>query len=653
MIPRAGLTNQRGAMARHIVILAFLLPCAAVSLSQEAQRSSEFVAGQVDTLARRNSAGISFDRDLSTFHWRGRVALDTSILGTTLMLREQYTATTIFIDATPESGNRNLQTDQQNISLLLGRPLASDLNVQTQWSSLVYSDDKSVGLSKASFHSLLGGVEYSPLMLFTVNPMIGYRWEHQAGVSDRGLSYTIAGRTAIESPYDYRLTGTAQYHEDRLDPRFLERHFAQLSVEKLFGGRTRDTLEFGVSKNRREFYTVSDSSIESRVDNILDFANLLDYELDQNFVTSVFVHLSSRGLDKDTRAAGNYSARPISFGTRIEEFHLDTYLQTAYRSDDGRTSASARLYYSERDENHSAKAVEGPPDIQTQYRLRNEQEQTKDNLARRTSLSGTFEFPVSFSDRVFLSGASSILRYDTPSAANYDDRDELLVAVSVGTLHHISQYIDMAVTLDGTLSHIVYLLKERSANNNFNRVLRLSPRLTYRPFRDVVTTNAFEVLANYTVYDFEQQVALAKSFSYRQFGWMDSTSIQLTRRIGLDFFAYLKLYERGQLRWDEFTERTENSFIDETYAMQVRFAPVRGAVCAVGVRYFSQTRYSYGAEGKRLDTILRSIGPTCALAWEIGKHGRLEMEGWYEQKQQTNGPSRSLANMAMTISLNL
>jgi len=639
-------------MACLILILLMFLPCVTMVHAQEAQRTSELTSGPVDTLLRQNAASISFERNLSTFNWKGRASLDTSVLGTSVMFREQYTSSVIFIDATPDAARRKLQTDQQNLSLLLGHPISSEFKVQTQWSSLAYADDQSVGLSNASFHSLLGGFEYAPFPFFSFDPMVGYRWEKQAGVNDRGVSYSFAGRGALVNANDYRLTGSAQYHEDRLDPRILERHYAQVSLEKLFTGRTRDTLEFGVSRNRREFYTVADSSIESRIDNVLSFSDLLDYEIDPNILTSVFVHLSSRGLDKDTRAVGSYSAGSPQFGTRIEEFRLDTYVQTAYRSDDGRTSATARLSYSERDENHSAKPLDGaPPDVETQFRLRNEREQTKDNLTRRTSLSGTLEFPLSSSDRIFLSGASSILRYDTPSDLNFDDRDELLVALSIGTIHHVNQYVDMAVTLDGNLSHIVYLLKERSANNNYNRVLRLLPRVTYRPFKEVVTTNAFEVLANYTVYDFEQQVAFAKSFSYRQFAWMDSTSVQITRRIGLDFFAYLKLYERGQLKWDDFTERTENSFVDETYAVQVRFAPFREALVALGVRYFSQTRYSFGVMGKQLDTVLRSIGPTCAIFWEIGPHGKLEMQGWYEQKRQTNGVTRSLANMTMTISL--
>ena len=120
------------------------------------------------------------------------------------------------------------------------------------------------------------------------------------------------------------------------------------------------------------------------------------------------------------------------------------------------------------------------------------------------------------------------------------------------------------------------------------------------------SVNAFEVLANYTVYDYEKQVALARSFSYRQFSWMDSTAVELTRNVGLDFYAYLKLYERGMLRWDEFLERTENSTVDRTFSAQVRYAPDRTLTVALGVRYFSQSRYVYKDTIRRPDTFFSS-----------------------------------------------
>jgi hypothetical protein len=605
-----------------------------------------------------------FERNLNTFNWIGNAIVDTSIGRFSIRLNELYNSNIILIEGTSSSPERRLQSNQHNLSLLQGWHLSPEVATRAKWSSLVYSDNKAVGLSNASFHSLLGGIEYSLFPLVSLTPMIGYRWDNQAGVNDRGLSYDIAGRTMLPLNIDgYQLSTSAQYHEDLLDPRVLQTHYARFGVQKLFVGGARDSLELRIGRNRREFYAFADTAtmrssfsapadtnVESRIEDVLSFTNLLDYQIEPGLIATLFVNISSRKLDKDIRYVGSTALKNLQFNTAIDEFRLDTYLQAAYRSDNGRVAASARLYHSERDEAHSAKPIaDAPPNVKILLGERNKQEQTKDNVARRTALSGTARFPLSYSDNISISGTASILRYDTPSEANFDERDELLTALSIATFHRISQYLDVAVSLDGHLSHIVYLLENRSANNNYNRVLRLSPRVTYRPFEDLVTKNTFEVLANYTVYDFEQQAALVRSFSYRQFGWIDSTSIQLTSRIGLDLFTYLRLYERGQLRWSEFTERTENSFRDETYAVQVRFRPYTSILFAVGVRYFSQSRYVHGDEGKRLDSVLRSIGPTCIIQWRINSYSQLGFKGWHEHRSLTGGTTRTLANMTMNV----
>ena len=606
-----------------------------------------------DSLLRRNAASILFDRNLNTYNWIGRTAIDTTIGGTLFGLTEQYSSNIIVTEGAGPSGKKKLQSNQQDFAFRIAHPVAADLSPVAQWSSFIYSDDKGVGLSNASIHSLLAGVTYDPLPFVTLNPMAGYRWDDQADIRDKGLTYNIAARLKTVDVDGYQFDGGGQLHEDRLDPRTLESHFARMGVQKSFSGLARDSLEFGVRRTRREFYALADSNIESRIENILTFSNLLEYQLDNNLGASVFLNVSSRGLDKDLRSFGATAPSVPQFNTRIDEFRIDTYVQATYRADDGVSGASARLSYSERDESHLAKPIAGaPPNVAILFSQQNEQEQTKDNLSRRTSLAGTASIPISTSDRFFLSGAASILRYDTPSLLNVEDRDELLVALTLATLHRISRFFEIGVSLDGNFSHVVYLLKERSANNNINRVLRLSPRTTYRPTGWLATTNVFEVLANYTVYDFEQQLALVRSFSYRQFGWSDSTSIELTDRVGLDFFAYLKLYERGQLRWNEFKERTENSFADKSYAFQARFVPAPGTIFAVGLRYFSQARYAYGDAGKALDSFLSSVGPTCVILWEIGPNSQFGLHGWYEHRKQQDGTTHSIASMTMNIVFN-
>ncbi len=624
--------------------------------SQEPPRGAEHPAELQDTLFRRNTAGIFFERNLNTFTWTGRATIDTLAGRTRISLGEQYLSNIIQIDASAGIPRRRFQTTQHTLSLNLSQPLTSTVNTVVQMSTLSYSDDKAVGLSTAASHAVLGGFAYRPFPFLSVSPVAGYRWENQLTRKDHGLSYTLGARLEEIDTDGYLIGGNGEFHRDQVDPRLLERHTAALRIQKTFLEGTRDSLEFTFFRNRREFYTFApsgdDNTIESRIDNLFSFTNLLDYQLEKNLITSLYVNVVNRALSRDTRTGPGGVDSTVRFDTEISEFRLDTYLQGVYRTDDGRGEAWARISYSERDENHRARPPSNPPpNVEVLFNTRNRQEQSKDNLTRRTAIAASLTLPLSRADAVSVSGAGNLLRYDTPSELNLEDRDELLVALTVASQHRLSRALTLSLALDGSLSHLVYLLKERSANNSYNRILRFSPRVEYHPMQGILSINAFEVLANYTVYDYEQQVALVRSFSYRQFGWMDSTSVALTSRIVLDFFSFLKLYERGQLRWSDFTERPENSFVDRTYALQLRFVPDPGVLFAVGVQYFSQSRYAYGATGKRLEAFLRSVGPTCRIEWEMNRYSTLRMKGWFEERTLTDGSTQSLPNMTLNVSL--
>jgi len=630
-------------------LLLLLVPAARIE-AQEAARPQETLFRLADSVSRRNSIGIGFDRIYSTFNWVGRISVDTAVAGTAVRLEEQFSSNVIETGVQAGSAAK-FSTDQNVLRLLVKRPVSRDIRVVGQWSSLLYSDEKSVGLSDASIQSVRAGTEFLAHPSLSLSSLLGYRWDKQGGVRDNGPGIAL---NAVMSGLDIdgtRLSGGASFEREFVDPRMMASDGIRAGAQKYFGNRTRDSLDVGYVFSRREFYTLADNAIESRLDRVFGLANLLEYEVSPRILTTIFVGLSNRVLDKDLRGMPGYPRPAGQFDARVEEFRLETYLEASYRWGSGEGEAAGRLAYAERDEGHELRPATGDAQLPG-YGEANRREQTKNNLMRRTALSGSMTFPFSPSDRMMLSGAASILRYDTPSALNVEDRDELLIAASLGTSHRLSRVMDAGIMVDGSLNHTVYLLKERSANNNVNRVLRITPRVLWRPIEAFASMNAFEVLANYTVYDYELEASAVKSYSYRQFSWLDSTSIRLSSRVALDLFAYLKLYERGQLNWDEFTERPENAFNDQTFSGQLRFDAWAGAIFAIGARYFSQTRYNYDKGVKQVASRLHSIGPTCLLYWNAGRFGELILRGWYETRTQVDGTASNFVTMTFSTIFN-
>lgn len=630
-----------------ILLYTAMIVCVLPINAQETLHVQQSGSAAADTLGPQNSASFLAGQNLSTFTWLGRANIDTSFSGFRLGLREQYVATIVSLESTSP---RKAQSNQQQSTLTLSHPVSSLLTPTFEWDSFVYTDSRAVGLSRAYTHTLLGGVQYAVLPELTLSPQAGYRWENQTGFRDHGASIVLG---ATLSPLDldgYIFDASGQFRKDQLNPRILENDFVRTGIFRRFSDETRDSLLVSAANLRREYYS-ADSSIESRKESYFQIANLLSYDVLQAFQTRFYVGVTTHVLDKSLLYP--YTLRPSdSYNTSVDEFKLDSYVEGTWIDPQSKMAGNIRFGYSERDEQHDIRLTSGQIDGPLAA-VRRTEEQSKNNLSRRTTLSGRFQMPVSQSDFLTAAASASLLRYDTPSASNVEDRDELLVVASLGTQDHISPTLDVDVSLDGTLSHLVYLLADRSANNNISRTLRLSPRTMFHPYSWLASRNGFDVMASYTVYDFEVEGQSVQSYSYRQFGWIDSTCIEVTHRVGLDFYSYLKLYERGELDWSSFTERLENSYIDKLITCLARFSPSPAMLFAAGIRFSSQIRYAYGDEGKTLDSYSRSIGPMGAILWNPTGYGQVALRGWYEGRRSGGVAIKGLLTMTLSVTMNL
>ncbi len=610
-------------------------------------------AGPVaDTLRKPNETMLSFERNLSTYLWNLGLNYQRSSPTWSVDLRQLFRSSLVRV-------SQKFIKDEEAVSFLVGKKLSDRFDFQLDGSSLVFSDNRAIGIDRASSHSTLVGLRYLVNNVGTISPSIGVRFDNQTGQQDKGVSYRFLTQIGELDISGYRMNFQGRFSGDRITPRKGESHAATLSVEKTFVEQTTDTLRVQFFRNRRDFYFPADSvvaeefgvtnNIEQRIEEIIDVSNELNYGAGRNLLFTFSGNLRQRGISKNINYKTVSSLTGGLFDTDISEFRLETFIQGRYRSE--RTSALFRVMFSERDENHEAKSFPGADRLQFESRKRNEAR--KNNSSRRTALTGNAQFGVTKSNVLSLSAFTSLLRYDTPSAENTDDRDELLLVFSLSDQQSLGKNLSFILSADVVLNHTVYLFASRSANNNWNRVFRLSPRIDTRLGARFKTANTFEVLANYTVYDFEDQVFSVRSFSFRQFSFIDSSTYQLSRRVAFDLAIRLKLYERGQLRWKEFKERPENYFEDRTFFCQFRYSPSAGVSVAVGFRYFSLTRFRYQAQDRVFENRLVNYGPTCMIEWTMKRNARLLLSGWYETQKQTSIPANSFSNLAMTMNFGL
>jgi hypothetical protein len=306
--------------------------------------------------------------------------------------------------------------------------------------------------------------------------------------------------------------------------------------------------------------------------------------------------------------------------------------------------ADIRLLYTERDERYSV--PDAPvPNIEQLRAQANKLE----NTAQRTMLTTALNANVTRNDNIRFVYSVGILRYDTPDASNTDDRDELLITSGIDILHRFSSHVLLTLVADLTLFHLVYLRQEQSANNNWNRVVRLSPSVEYVPTSWFRTVTRAEVLANYTISDYEQQSASIRSFSFRQAMWSDSTVLQLSERIECNFSGSLRIFERGTLKWKEFKEKPEEYFMEKTLWPEVIWSSAIGLKVGFGFRYFGQDRYTYQNNQRVFTQGIEAMGPTVFIEWWGSRTEKITLSGWREEQKNNGTTKATISNLSIQV----
>ena len=630
-------------MRRPLVVLLLAIACSAL-LRAQTEPMPVLMAAGVDTSA----VGLAFDHNAYTYSWllNGAYGFRTpSVTGR-------------IVNMSSRSLTRQTQEtvrDANTFKFDLTRRLAGPVGISVEAQSFVSSDNQSFSSGTAAVHSGAAGITWLPIDHLSLTPMIGIRLDKQQEISDQGPLYKFSMAVDTLDTGGFRSSGALHIAESDLSPRRFRNDNADVYVQKDFSEGSADHLRVRWSKNRWDFYIPADNAVKdafgvltnirSRTEDAYALTNVLQYGAPDALSTSFTATIESRTISNAYRYKALSVLSAIPFATSVQEFRMEGGLDVRYKTDD--VESSLGFVLGERDEKHSIETISGVDNTFQIQRAR--QEQRLDNTAVTTRLQGSLAAHASTRDYVTLTGSSALFRYDTPDTLNTDDRDELLITASLREEHTVSDYFMLAVTAEATLGHTVYLSHERSANNNWNRIFRLAPECVVTPFEGVRNKALFDVLANYTVFDFELLIPTVKSYSYRQVAFLDSLSYDITRRLGIDAFGIVRVYERGELRWQEFSERPLQQVQEVTFSPQIRFSNNETVMCAVGIRSFGQKRFRYDNGVRVFESTYYSIGPTAALTLTFSSRSRVELRGWREYQKQTGTGARGMSNVTMTV----
>jgi len=261
-------------------------------------------------------------------------------------------------------------------------------------------------------------------------------------------------------------------------------------------------------------------------------------------------------------------------------------------------------------------------------------ESQKDNYSTTTTLFAKTIWNISKFDTLKADLSFSKLEYDTPSKLNNDDRDELNSIISIAYLNKLSKILDFLVNLNYYQRHLVFIKKESSAQNLQNRVLSLSSGV--RINTDVFAYNPnFEVLANYTVYDYETSGKVPRSYSFRQIAYTDSLRIYFTQKLFFTNRFSIRYFEQGKLFWDSFSEIPQQNNLEISIFPMLNDVFNEKLTVGFGNRFFLLKYGNIATNVTNNSTKIFTFAPEAYLKYRFNKI-IVYCYGWLEHRYMQN-----------------
>lgn len=569
------------------IIILFLLLISDYAFSQ---LSTSFV----DSVNSQNFITTEFENNINAARLGSRINYNLNLPKYSILFKNVFNS-----DVSKLS--KNFYRDYDNLKFEGLYLYNNKLSFGAGTKNSVLSDDRIIESNLNNNTSVYAITNYNFTNDISARLHAGLKRENQLGEISSGFS----GEFKSDIPYlnieNYIARSNLMLSYDYLDKKKNYQNEFFSEIYKTFADGSDNTGIIRYYSLRKDFFTPATPSIasinqisnniESRIESAFQLEDYLKYKL----AAQTDLTLGGSYLNKTINRDFKYDADPQNvlfeniYDTKITENKLEISSVLQYGIYSFRLNTG--LSYSERSENHEVTN----PSLYSQSQLTELEkvEKNKNNNSKKTALNYEAIYYASKVHSLSFNGQASILRYDTDSKLNFDDRDEQLQIYSLSHTYNNSRDFRVRTTFDLNVSKLKYIFAERSANNYTNKIYKLTSESEYRILPNLLTKNTFQVLANYTVYDFQDIISQIKSFSYRQLNLRDSTIYELTDKISFEVYGEAKIYEQGEFNNNAFTINPVFYNVDKSGFFQVNYRFNNFVKVSGNVRYFEQQVYDY------------------------------------------------------------
>jgi len=521
------------------------------------------------------------------------------------------------------------------------------------------TDDKNIETNKNNNNYFFANVDFRVNNNLLINTKLGLKNVDQIGEVNNGFSGIFTTEANNFLYRDYLTNGKVILFYENLVQKQNHNYEINTNIYKRFSEQTDNTGLIRFYNQRNEVYFPATQSvrnqfnvknnIEKRIESYFQAGDYLNYLLNRDLIFSLGGFFVNRNITKEFkyRASSTNILLENVYDTKTIENNLEFSGTLNYSRH--KFNSQMKLMFNERSENHTLinKAGLTPAQILELEKA----ERSKNNNSRRTSVLLDLIYLHSNANTFGVTGSTSLLRYDTDFDQNYDDRDERESVIS--TVHRYNNLLnfDVQTRFDVIISKLNYIFSQKSANNYKNTIYKLTTESNFKPLRQISTKNLVQVLANYTVYDFEDIVSQVQSFSYRQLYVKDSTVYNLSNRLSVNFQGELKYYEQGQFNNENFSVNPIAFFAEQMFNPDIFYFINDFIQIGAGYKFFEQRRYQYENSEKKLVNTYNSFGPVGKINLYLNKNSIINFTGGIDYIKYEN-PSQENSSVSLQLNVN-
>ncbi|MBN1153949.1 hypothetical protein JXB12_03415 [candidate division KSB1 bacterium] len=486
---------------------------------------------------------LGFEQNFNIYRWLYGFTFETELSPkASIQVVENFNSTLMRL-----TDNQKKWKDDNVLSIDYSWKFSPTLIGKIMTSSVYFSDRLSGIKNEIKTNSGSLGLVYQPSRVININSQLGYKFDERFDELDNGATYLFDIRIPYIDINEYVNSFQFFIDGDEFEKRKNRDLKINYKVTRQFYMDTSDSLSVSYSKKRRDNYGQFDLltlPIESLDEQLGKFTNVLKYHVNDQIRFNVHSDITTRETqvsrfntdDIDLSRSKHELSTFNEFDLKFERKNIRESLKFSYLTETQKNDVP----YSERYSPFSPQFSYASPDFKSS----------------RVSLANVLHLRFSNRDSLMTNVSISRYRYDTPDDENNDDHDELRINAGITQIHYFNEMMKLSTNLGVNLKHLVFIFGERSADNNWMRIFRLSPELSFVPNKSFQWVQSLEVLANYVEYDFEQTFSPTdiRSYVFRKFSMQQAIQYQLSRTIQMNANYRLELEENGKLLWDQWKE---------------------------------------------------------------------------------------------------